>query len=173
MAYMGYSLGGAETPVLLAIDRRFKAAIVLSGGFQMRYDLPEVNAFNFDPHVVTPTRAVIIGDPQQLRHISRLSAQRDQGLMVKHTLPAHLRTVLRWPTIQRVCRKSDTTHDCHFFGMAMCNRRVDRATWRGSLSHAYDSEQAAPKRTAHLRCMPFPRNLAARTDARRINSCRA
>jgi DNA-binding winged helix-turn-helix (wHTH) protein/formylglycine-generating enzyme required for sulfatase activity/dienelactone hydrolase len=55
MAYMGYSLGGAEAPVLLAIDRRFKAAIVLSGGFQMRYDLPEVAPFNFDPHMVTPT----------------------------------------------------------------------------------------------------------------------
>ena len=54
-AYLGFSLGGVETPVLLAIDRRFKAAIVLSGGFQNRYDLPEVSPFNFDPHMVTPT----------------------------------------------------------------------------------------------------------------------
>lgn len=30
--------------------------------------------------------AVIIGDPQQLRHISRLSLQRDQALMVKHNV---------------------------------------------------------------------------------------
>ena len=29
-------------------------------------------------------RAVVIGDPQQLRHISRLSPQQDQALMVKH-----------------------------------------------------------------------------------------
>src|SRR5262249_54991112 len=28
----------------------------------------------------------VIGDPQQLRHISRLSEQRDQALMVKHDL---------------------------------------------------------------------------------------
>jgi very-short-patch-repair endonuclease len=31
-------------------------------------------------------RAVVIGDPQQLRHISRLSNQRDQALMVKHNV---------------------------------------------------------------------------------------
>jgi superfamily I DNA and/or RNA helicase len=31
-------------------------------------------------------RAVVIGDPQQLRHISRLSELRDQALMVKHDL---------------------------------------------------------------------------------------
>ena len=43
MAYLGYSLGGAEAPVLLAIEKRFKAAILLSAGFQLRNDdLPEV-----------------------------------------------------------------------------------------------------------------------------------
>jgi very-short-patch-repair endonuclease len=31
-------------------------------------------------------RAVVLGDPQQLRHISRLSEQRDQALMVKHSI---------------------------------------------------------------------------------------
>src|SRR6185437_491588 len=38
------------------------------------------------PLLYRAKRAVIIGDPQQLRHISRLSAQRDQALMVKHAL---------------------------------------------------------------------------------------
>ena len=38
------------------------------------------------PLLYRATRAVIIGDPQQLRHISRLSSQRDQALMVKHSL---------------------------------------------------------------------------------------
>ncbi len=55
MAYLGFSLGGAEAPVLLAIEKRFKAAVLLSAGFQLRHDLPEVNGINFDPHVTTPT----------------------------------------------------------------------------------------------------------------------
>jgi len=38
------------------------------------------------PLLFRAKRAVIIGDPQQLRHISRLSNQRDQALMVKHSL---------------------------------------------------------------------------------------
>lgn len=38
------------------------------------------------PLLFRAKRAVVIGDPQQLRHISRLSQQRDQALMVKHNL---------------------------------------------------------------------------------------
>lgn len=55
MAFLGYSLGGANAPVLLAIEKRFKAAVLLSAGFQLRHDLPEVDGLNFDPHVTTPT----------------------------------------------------------------------------------------------------------------------
>ena len=55
VAYLGFSLGGAEAPVLLAIERRFKAAVLLSARFQLRHDLPEVDGINFDPHVATPT----------------------------------------------------------------------------------------------------------------------
>jgi very-short-patch-repair endonuclease len=38
------------------------------------------------PLLFRAKHAVVIGDPQQLRHISRLSEQRDQALMVKHNL---------------------------------------------------------------------------------------
>lgn len=38
------------------------------------------------PLLFRAKRAVVIGDPQQLRHISRLSEQRDQALMVQHNL---------------------------------------------------------------------------------------
>jgi DNA-binding winged helix-turn-helix (wHTH) protein/formylglycine-generating enzyme required for sulfatase activity/dienelactone hydrolase len=55
MAYLGFSLGGAEAPVLMATEKRFKAAVLLSAGFQLRHDLPEVDGINFDPHVTTPT----------------------------------------------------------------------------------------------------------------------
>jgi len=38
------------------------------------------------PLLYRAKRAVVIGDPQQLRHISRLSQQKDQALMVKHEI---------------------------------------------------------------------------------------
>lgn len=38
------------------------------------------------PLLYRAKRAAVIGDPQQLRHISRLSEHRDQALMVKHGL---------------------------------------------------------------------------------------
>ena len=54
MAYFGDSLGGAEGALLLAVEKRIKAAILSSGGFQLRHDLPEVDPFNFATHVTTP-----------------------------------------------------------------------------------------------------------------------
>ena len=51
---MGYSLGGAEAPVLLAIDKRLKAAVLLSGGLQNRRYLPEADAINFAPYMTAP-----------------------------------------------------------------------------------------------------------------------
>jgi len=54
MAYDGFSWGGALAPVLLAVERRFKAAILSSGGFQLRYDLPEVDGLNFATRVKVP-----------------------------------------------------------------------------------------------------------------------
>ena len=54
VAYFGDSLGGAEGPLLLAVEKRIKAAILSSGGFQLRHDLPEVDPFNFAVHVTVP-----------------------------------------------------------------------------------------------------------------------
>ena len=54
LAYLGYSLGGAEGPMLLAMEKRLKAAVLLSGGFQNRQNLPQVDAFNFAGHVIAP-----------------------------------------------------------------------------------------------------------------------
>ena len=55
MAYLGFSLGGSRAPVLLAVEPRFKAAILSSGGFESRRDLPEVDGVNFAPRVKVPT----------------------------------------------------------------------------------------------------------------------
>jgi serine/threonine protein kinase/formylglycine-generating enzyme required for sulfatase activity/dienelactone hydrolase len=54
VAYSGYSAGAQRAPILLAIERRFKAAILSSGGFQFRQDLPEADAPNFTSRVTMP-----------------------------------------------------------------------------------------------------------------------
>ena len=55
VAYLGASAGGAEGAHLPAVEKRIKAAILLSGGLQLtiRY-LPEADPFNFVRHVTIP-----------------------------------------------------------------------------------------------------------------------
>ena len=55
VAYLGTSAGGPEGAHLPAVEKRIKAAILLSGGLQLtiRY-LPEGDPFNFAPHVTIP-----------------------------------------------------------------------------------------------------------------------
>ncbi|PYQ16638.1 MAG: hypothetical protein DMF80_04335, partial [Acidobacteria bacterium] len=55
LAYLGDSHGAQLAPVFLAVDGRFKAAILTRGGFQLRRDLPEVDRLNFAPRMSTPT----------------------------------------------------------------------------------------------------------------------
>jgi cephalosporin-C deacetylase-like acetyl esterase len=56
MAYFGASMGGQRASVFLAVEKRFKAAILDSGGFTilLRYDLPEADGLNFAPRVKIP-----------------------------------------------------------------------------------------------------------------------
>jgi eukaryotic-like serine/threonine-protein kinase len=60
LAYMGYSAGAWEAPIILALDRRIKASILQNGGF-MIYFLgtgpirPEINQMNYVTRVKTPT----------------------------------------------------------------------------------------------------------------------
>jgi formylglycine-generating enzyme required for sulfatase activity/dienelactone hydrolase len=54
VAFFGASLGGAEAPIVAAVETRIKAVIISSGGFQLRRDLPEVDPLNFASHVTTP-----------------------------------------------------------------------------------------------------------------------
>ena len=55
VVYFGDSLGGTEGALLPAVEKRIKAAILSSGGFQLtiRY-LPEVDLFNFVTRVTIP-----------------------------------------------------------------------------------------------------------------------
>jgi pimeloyl-ACP methyl ester carboxylesterase len=54
LAYYGFSLGSVNGPVFNAIDRRFEAAIFLSGGQHVNPP-PEMNVVNFAPRSTVPT----------------------------------------------------------------------------------------------------------------------
>ena len=59
VGYIGYSMGSEVAPMLLALDRRFAAAALLSAGLTPFFgQLPEVNAPNFLPRVRTPVLMV-------------------------------------------------------------------------------------------------------------------
>jgi serine/threonine protein kinase/dienelactone hydrolase len=54
LAFFGVSLGAALAPIALAIEPRFKAAVLWSGGFSSVARLPEADQINFAPRVRTP-----------------------------------------------------------------------------------------------------------------------
>jgi len=54
VAYFGVSYGAFLAPLSLAVEKRFKAAVLWSGGFPLRSLPPEVDPINFAPHVKTP-----------------------------------------------------------------------------------------------------------------------
>jgi len=55
VAYHGFSLGGGLGPVLVAVEKRIQAAILVSGGFWMDRALPEADPFHFAAHIQIPT----------------------------------------------------------------------------------------------------------------------
>jgi len=54
MAYFGFSLGGGVAPVLLAMEGRFKAAILSSGGLWFQRALPEADGTNSVTRIKLP-----------------------------------------------------------------------------------------------------------------------
>jgi dienelactone hydrolase len=56
VAYFGVSLGAARAPIVMAVDHRFAAAIMWSGGLPTGTTppLPEADVINFAPRVKTP-----------------------------------------------------------------------------------------------------------------------
>lgn len=55
LAYAGQSWGAAMAPVMLAVEERFRAAVLVAGGLQLQRTLPEVEAINFITRVSVPT----------------------------------------------------------------------------------------------------------------------
>jgi formylglycine-generating enzyme required for sulfatase activity/dienelactone hydrolase len=54
LAFFGVSLGGRLGAIALAIEPRFAAAVLWSGGFRGNTTLPEIDEINFAPRVKTP-----------------------------------------------------------------------------------------------------------------------
>ena len=54
IAYMGASWGAGSAPIFLAIEPRFKAAVLQDGGFFVTPPLPEMNGVNYAPRVRIP-----------------------------------------------------------------------------------------------------------------------
>jgi dienelactone hydrolase/predicted Ser/Thr protein kinase len=54
LAYLGLSWGSAVAPGVLAVENRFKAAVLESGGLEFQRALPEADAINFVTRVRVP-----------------------------------------------------------------------------------------------------------------------
>ena len=54
LAFFGVSLGGRLGAIALALEQRFAAAVLWSGGFRSNQTLPEIDEINFAPRVKTP-----------------------------------------------------------------------------------------------------------------------
>ena len=58
LGYLGISWGSAMAPVMIAMEPRIKASVLISGGLVLQPTQPEVDPFNFLPRVRIPTRMV-------------------------------------------------------------------------------------------------------------------
>jgi dienelactone hydrolase len=54
LAFYGFSWGGIEGPLSLALEPRFKTAVLADGGCDSGSPLPEVNPLNFAPNIKIP-----------------------------------------------------------------------------------------------------------------------
>ncbi len=54
LAFYGFSWGGWEGPITLAIESRFKTAVLADGGCDPRKSLPEIDPIDFAPYIKIP-----------------------------------------------------------------------------------------------------------------------
>jgi dienelactone hydrolase len=55
VGYFGLSWGAFLAPILLALEPRIRAAVLMGGGLEFQKTLPEVDPFNFAPRMRQPT----------------------------------------------------------------------------------------------------------------------
>jgi formylglycine-generating enzyme required for sulfatase activity/dienelactone hydrolase/predicted Ser/Thr protein kinase len=58
IGFLGISMGGTRGPLLIALEPRIKAAVLLGGGLEFQKSLPEVDVVNFLPRLKQPTLMV-------------------------------------------------------------------------------------------------------------------
>jgi pimeloyl-ACP methyl ester carboxylesterase len=58
LIYFGGSWGATYGPTLLVVEPRFKAAVLVAGGYLEKAELPEVESFHFAPYVTVPVLMV-------------------------------------------------------------------------------------------------------------------
>jgi formylglycine-generating enzyme required for sulfatase activity/dienelactone hydrolase len=58
IAFLGVSWGGRIGSIALAVDNRFRVAVLQSGGFPLMQSLPEVKEINFAPRITIPVLMV-------------------------------------------------------------------------------------------------------------------
>ncbi len=58
LAYIGFSWGGERGPVLAVVEPRFRAAVLIAGGYRAWPRMPEIEAFQYAPYVRTPVLMV-------------------------------------------------------------------------------------------------------------------
>jgi len=108
LGYLGYSWGAAMAPVMLAVESRLKAGVLISGGLALQPTQPEVDPFNFLPHVTVPTRMVNVSNDFFFPHHTSqrpfyqfLGAEPKDSVLIEgtgHRLPINLvtRETLDW-----------------------------------------------------------------------------
>ncbi|MFX0199401.1 MAG: protein kinase [Candidatus Hodarchaeota archaeon] len=112
LAYFGYSLGAHVGPVFLALDDRFKVCVLKCAGLflqRMTAEGPEIDPFNFAPHVTIPTLMLSgrydyifpLETSQMPLYIQFGTAQKHKDLKIyesSHTIPRNelIRETLDW-----------------------------------------------------------------------------
>ena len=92
LVYYGQSLGAMRGPATLVTEPRFTAAVLLAGGYIRHFEqVPEIDSYQFTPHVTTPLLMINgINDGGQPYESSQLPFFEDLASEVKHhvLLPA-------------------------------------------------------------------------------------
>jgi eukaryotic-like serine/threonine-protein kinase len=58
LAYYGVSYGARLGPIMVALEPRFKVAVLVGSGFSPRGEVPEIRELNYAPRVKVPTLMV-------------------------------------------------------------------------------------------------------------------
>jgi serine/threonine protein kinase/predicted esterase len=86
LVYFGHSLGAFRGPAALVADTRFTAAVLLSGGYiDKLYNFPEIDNYQFTPHVTTPVLMINgVDDNVGAYESSQRPCFEDLGSEIKH-----------------------------------------------------------------------------------------